>query len=192
MHSQVVAQLAKSSSSIRANPRIADNALMTMTAAASTAWCFCNSARFSTTATSWCLGLLAVAAAAEPTNAFPSMHFHLRKHSTAQIMSPASILAAVPPGVLLLVDSVEGPMPQTRFVTKKALALNKKICVVVNKIDRPSARPDWCVGLEGCTACVCWACCMSWSADSKRAHCRVHRIAHNEQTRMQWQAKLNA
>eukprot|EP00878_Enallax_costatus_P000897 GHUV01001025.1.p1 GENE.GHUV01001025.1~~GHUV01001025.1.p1 ORF type:complete len:709 (+),score=211.80 GHUV01001025.1:186-2129(+) len=48
-------------------------------------------------------------------------------------------------GVLLLVDSVEGPMPQTRFVTKKALALDKKVCVVVNKIDRPAARPDWVV-----------------------------------------------
>jgi GTP-binding protein len=48
-------------------------------------------------------------------------------------------------GVLLLVDSVEGPMPQTRFVTKKALALNKKVVVVVNKIDRPAARPEWVV-----------------------------------------------
>lgn len=46
-------------------------------------------------------------------------------------------------GVLLLVDSVEGPMPQTRFVLKKALELNKKVVVVVNKIDRPAARPDW-------------------------------------------------
>ena len=43
-------------------------------------------------------------------------------------------------GVLLLVDSVEGPMPQTRFVLKKALALDKKVIVVVNKIDRPAAR----------------------------------------------------
>ena len=39
-------------------------------------------------------------------------------------------------GVLLLVDAIEGPMPQTRFVLKKALALNKKVVVVVNKIDR--------------------------------------------------------
>jgi len=46
-------------------------------------------------------------------------------------------------GVLLLVDSVEGPMPQTRFVLKKSLELGKKVCVVVNKIDRPAARPDW-------------------------------------------------
>ena len=44
------------------------------------------------------------------------------------------------PGVLLLVDSVEGPMPQTRFVLRKALDLNKKVIVVVNKIDRASAR----------------------------------------------------
>ncbi len=43
-------------------------------------------------------------------------------------------------GVLLLVDSVEGPMPQTRFVLRKALALDKKVIVVVNKIDRPAAR----------------------------------------------------
>ncbi|MBI3902065.1 MAG: translational GTPase TypA [Nitrosomonadales bacterium] len=48
-------------------------------------------------------------------------------------------------GVLLLVDAVEGPMPQTRFVTKKALALGLKPIVVVNKVDRPGARPDWVV-----------------------------------------------
>ena len=45
--------------------------------------------------------------------------------------------------VLLLVDAVEGPMPQTRFVTQKALARGLKPIVVVNKIDRPSARADW-------------------------------------------------
>ncbi len=45
-------------------------------------------------------------------------------------------------GVLLLVDAFEGCMPQTRFVLKKALALGKKPLVVVNKIDRPGARPD--------------------------------------------------
>ncbi|HDY84163.1 hypothetical protein LCGC14_0678970 [marine sediment metagenome] len=45
--------------------------------------------------------------------------------------------------VLLLVDSSEGPMPQTRFVTQKALALGLKPIVVINKIDKPSARPDW-------------------------------------------------
>ena len=48
-------------------------------------------------------------------------------------------------GVLLLVDAVEGPMPQTRFVTRKALALGLKPIVVVNKIDRPGARPQWVV-----------------------------------------------
>jgi len=48
-------------------------------------------------------------------------------------------------GVLLLVDAVEGPMPQTRFVTRKALALGLHPIVVVNKIDRPGARPDWVV-----------------------------------------------
>jgi len=48
-------------------------------------------------------------------------------------------------GVLLLVDAVDGPMPQTRFVTRKALALGLKPIVVVNKIDRPGARPDWVV-----------------------------------------------
>lgn len=48
-------------------------------------------------------------------------------------------------GVLLLVDAVEGPMPQTKFVTRKALALGLKPIVVVNKIDRPGARPDWVV-----------------------------------------------
>jgi GTP-binding protein len=46
-------------------------------------------------------------------------------------------------GVLLLVDAVEGPMPQTRFVTRKALALGLKAIVVVNKIDRPGSRPAW-------------------------------------------------
>jgi GTP-binding protein len=48
-------------------------------------------------------------------------------------------------GVLLLVDAVEGPMPQTRFVTKKALALGLRPIVVVNKIDREGARPDWVI-----------------------------------------------
>ena len=48
-------------------------------------------------------------------------------------------------GVLLLVDAVEGPMPQTRFVTRKALAIGLKAIVVVNKIDRPGARPGWVV-----------------------------------------------
>jgi GTP-binding protein len=47
--------------------------------------------------------------------------------------------------VLLLVDAVEGPMPQTRFVTRKALALGLKPIVVVNKVDRPGARPEWVI-----------------------------------------------
>jgi len=47
--------------------------------------------------------------------------------------------------VLLLVDAVDGPMPQTRFVTSKAFALGLKPIVVVNKIDRPGARPDWVI-----------------------------------------------
>lgn len=45
--------------------------------------------------------------------------------------------------VLLLVDAVDGPMPQTRFVTQKAFALGLKPIVVINKVDRPGARPDW-------------------------------------------------
>ena len=48
-------------------------------------------------------------------------------------------------GVLLLVDAVEGPMPQTRFVTRKALARGLNAIVVVNKIDRPGARAGWVV-----------------------------------------------
>ena len=47
--------------------------------------------------------------------------------------------------VLLLVDAVEGPMPQTRFVTKKALALGLKPIVVINKVDRPGSRPDYVI-----------------------------------------------
>ncbi|HLJ57694.1 MAG TPA: translational GTPase TypA [Chthonomonadaceae bacterium] len=48
-------------------------------------------------------------------------------------------------GVLLLVDAVDGPMPQTRFVMSKALAMGHKAIVVINKIDRSDARPDWVV-----------------------------------------------
>lgn len=48
-------------------------------------------------------------------------------------------------GVLLLVDAVEGPMPQTRFVTKKALALGLKPIVVINKVDRSGARTDYVI-----------------------------------------------
>ena len=45
----------------------------------------------------------------------------------------------------MLVDAVDGPMPQTRFVTKKALALGLKPIVLINKIDRPGARTDWVI-----------------------------------------------
>ena len=48
-------------------------------------------------------------------------------------------------GVVLLIDAQEGPMPQTRFVTKKALALGLKPIVVVNKVDKPGAKPDWVI-----------------------------------------------
>ena len=47
--------------------------------------------------------------------------------------------------VLLLVDAVDGPMPQTRFVTQKAFQQGLSPIVVINKIDRPGARPDWVV-----------------------------------------------
>ena len=45
-------------------------------------------------------------------------------------------------GVILLVDAAEGPMPQTRFVLEKALSMNHRVIVVVNKVDRPDARLD--------------------------------------------------
>jgi GTP-binding protein len=48
-------------------------------------------------------------------------------------------------GVLLLVDAVDGPMPQTRFVLREALELGHQVVVVVNKMDRPQARPEWVV-----------------------------------------------
>ncbi len=48
-------------------------------------------------------------------------------------------------GALLLVDAKEGPMPQTRFVLKKAIEAGHRIIVVINKIDKPDARPDWVV-----------------------------------------------
>jgi GTP-binding protein len=48
-------------------------------------------------------------------------------------------------GALLLVDAQEGPMPQTYFVLKKALALHLPIIVVINKIDKPAARSEWTV-----------------------------------------------
>src|SRR3989338_10674655 len=46
-------------------------------------------------------------------------------------------------GVLLLVDAKEGPMPQTKFVLRKAIEAGHKIIVVINKIDKPNARPEW-------------------------------------------------
>ncbi len=48
-------------------------------------------------------------------------------------------------GVVLLIDAAEGPMPQTRFVTRKALALGLKPIVVVNKVDKPGSRPDYVI-----------------------------------------------
>src|SRR5210317_2578512 len=48
-------------------------------------------------------------------------------------------------GALLLVDAQEGPMPQTYFVLKKALALALPVIVIINKIDKPAARPEWAV-----------------------------------------------
>ncbi|HRE33001.1 MAG TPA: GTP-binding protein, partial [Candidatus Berkiella sp.] len=47
--------------------------------------------------------------------------------------------------VLLLVDAVDGPMPQTRFVTQKAFAQGLRPIVVVNKVDRPGSRPSWVI-----------------------------------------------
>ncbi|MEO9216693.1 MAG: translational GTPase TypA [Rhodanobacter sp.] len=47
--------------------------------------------------------------------------------------------------VLILVDAMDGPMPQTRFVTQKAFAMGFKPIVVINKVDRPGARPEWVV-----------------------------------------------
>ena len=60
-------------------------------------------------------------------------------------------------GVLLLVDAVEGCMPQTRFVLRKSLGMNKKVIVVVNKIDRPAARcgqQSSCCKLLTCFPCA--------------------------------------
>ncbi len=45
----------------------------------------------------------------------------------------------------LLVDAYEGPMPQTKFVLQKSLELGKKVCVIINKIDKPSSRPEWVI-----------------------------------------------
>src|SRR5574339_1098562 len=66
-------------------------------------------------------------------------------HGHAEFGGEVERVLSMVDGVLLLVDAVEGPMPQTRFVTRKALALGLKPIVVVNKVDRPGARPDWVV-----------------------------------------------
>jgi GTP-binding protein len=47
--------------------------------------------------------------------------------------------------VILVVDAYEGPMPQTKFVLKKALELGIRPMVVINKIDKPAARPNWVI-----------------------------------------------
>ncbi|KAJ7976802.1 GTP-binding protein TypA/BipA like [Quillaja saponaria] len=61
------------------------------------------------------------------------------------ILSEVERILNMVEGILLVVDSVEGPMPQTRFVLKKALEFGHAVVVVVNKIDRPSARPDFVI-----------------------------------------------
>jgi GTP-binding protein len=60
-------------------------------------------------------------------------------------------------GVLLLIDAQEGPMPQTRFVTKKALALGLKPILVVNKVDKPGANPDKVVNAAFDLCSTSWA-----------------------------------
>src|SRR6266446_1203243 len=73
--------------------------------------------------------------------------FAARQHVQERVMDSNDIerVRSMVDGVLLLVDAVEGPMPQTRFVLRKALALGLKPIVVVNKVDRPGARADWVV-----------------------------------------------
>jgi GTP-binding protein len=79
--------------------------------------------------------------------------FHYRGHMINIIDTPGHAdfggqverVLKMADGVLLLVDAAEGPMPQTYFVLKKALALNLAVIVVINKIDKPSARPIWVV-----------------------------------------------
>ena len=77
--------------------------------------------------------------------------------------------------VLLLVDAVEGPMPQTRFVTKKALALGLKPIVVINKVDRPGARADYVINAtfvkhtNSPHPTMAWQCCSDlwWLPDGQ-------------------------
>lgn len=79
--------------------------------------------------------------------------FHYRGHLVNVIDTPGHAdfggqverVLKMADGVLLLVDAAEGPMPQTFFVLKKALALSLPVIVVINKIDKPSARPSWAV-----------------------------------------------
>jgi GTP-binding protein len=79
--------------------------------------------------------------------------FHYRGHMINVIDTPGHAdfggqverVLKMADGVLLLVDAAEGPMPQTYFVLKKALALALPVIVVINKIDKPSARPVWAV-----------------------------------------------
>ncbi|BBM81879.1 translational GTPase TypA [Candidatus Uabimicrobium amorphum] len=79
--------------------------------------------------------------------------FHYRDHLVNIIDTPGHAdfggqverVLQMADGALLLVDAAEGPMPQTYFVLKKALAAKLPIIVVVNKIDKPAARPDWAV-----------------------------------------------
>ncbi|CAM9004223.1 unnamed protein product, partial [Rhodiola kirilowii] len=69
----------------------------------------------------------------------------LERERGITILSEVERILNMVEGVLLVVDSVEGPMPQTRFVLKKALEFGLAVVVVVNKIDRPSARPEYVV-----------------------------------------------
>ena len=77
--------------------------------------------------------------------------FHYKDHSINIIDTPGHAdfggqverVLQMADGALLLVDAQEGPMPQTFFVLKKALALSLPVIVVLNKIDKPAARPDW-------------------------------------------------
>ncbi|WP_372370587.1 translational GTPase TypA [Candidatus Uabimicrobium sp. HlEnr_7] len=79
--------------------------------------------------------------------------FHYRDHLVNIIDTPGHAdfggqverVLQMADGALLLVDAAEGPMPQTYFVLKKALAAKLPIIVVVNKIDKPAARPDWAI-----------------------------------------------
>src|SRR6187551_3220992 len=73
--------------------------------------------------------------------------FAAHQHLVERVMDSNDLerVLSMVDGVLLLVDAVDGPMPQTRFVTKKALALGLKPIVVVNKVDKPGAKPEMVV-----------------------------------------------